>query len=61
MMAQIETEVIPVWFIERWLKENAEEGSALDHFIKQMLQEWKVEDYKRNLESRKYLRTAGGR
>ena len=34
MMAQIETEVIPVWFIERWLKENAEEGSALDYFVK---------------------------
>lgn len=60
MMAQIETEVIPVWFIERWLKENAEEGSALDYFVKQMLHEWKVEDL-RNSKSRKYLRTTGGR
>lgn len=44
MIAQVGTEVVPVWFIEKWRKENAEEGSALDFWIKQMLKEWKLEE-----------------
>lgn len=46
MIAQIPSEVIPIWFIEKWTKENAESGSALDYFIKTMLHEWRVEEVK---------------
>lgn len=44
MIAQIPTEVIPIWFIEKWCKENAESGSALDHFLKTMIKDWRVEE-----------------
>ena len=48
MKALIETEVIPVWFIEKWLKENAEPNSALDVFVRQMQKEWKLEEIRQN-------------
>lgn len=44
MIAQVPTEVIPVWYIEKWAKENAEPGSPLDHFIKTMVNDWRVEE-----------------
>ena len=44
MIVQIPTEVIPVWFIEKWTKENADSGSALDHFIKALIKDWKLEE-----------------
>ena len=43
MVVPIPTEVIPVWFIEKWSKENAESGSALDHYLKTMIKEWHLE------------------
>ena len=45
MVANVLTEVIPVWFIKKWVKENAEVGSALDTYIKTMLKDWEVEEY----------------
>ena len=48
MKALINTEVIPVWFIEKWKKENAQEGSALDFWINTMLKEWKLEEIRQN-------------
>lgn len=44
MVVAVPTEIIPIWFIERWKKENAEPGSALDVFITQMIKEWKLEE-----------------
>ena len=44
MIANIPTVVIPYWYIEKWLKENSEPGSALDHFVRQMVKDWKIEE-----------------
>ena len=44
MVVPIPTEVIPVWYIEKWKKENAEDCSALDYFIKQLIKDWHVEE-----------------
>lgn len=43
MIIAVPTEIIPIWFIDRWKKENAEPGSALDAYITQMIKEWKLE------------------
>ena len=53
MKAEVITEVIPVWFIEKWLRENAEVGSALDFFVRDMLKEWKLEEVRMGILSRK--------
>ena len=42
MITNVPTEVIPVWFIEKWLRNNAKAGSALDFWVKKMLKEWKL-------------------
>lgn len=44
MVVQVPTEVIPIWYIEKWTKENAEPNSALDVFIKAMMHDWKSEE-----------------
>ena len=44
MKATTEVEVIPIWFIKKWAKENCEEGSALSFFIEAMLKDWKIEE-----------------
>lgn len=44
MIVQAPIEVIPMWFIEKWNRENAEPDSALDHFLKQMIKDWKTEE-----------------
>lgn len=44
MVVQVLTEVIPIWYIEKWTKENAEPNSALDVFIKAMMHDWKSEE-----------------
>jgi len=44
MIVNAPTEVIPVWYIEKWVKENAEPNSALEHFIKTMLKDWRAEE-----------------
>ena len=50
MIAQVPTEVIPIWFIEKWDKENAESGSALDHFLKTMIKDWRMEETRQKAE-----------
>ena len=44
MVVPIQTEIIPIWYIEKWKKENAENNSALDHFINQLIKDWRVEE-----------------
>lgn len=44
MIVPIPTDVIPVWYIEKWKKENAEDDSALDHYIKQLIKDWHGEE-----------------
>lgn len=44
MIINVPTKIIPIWFIERWKKENAEPGSALDIFITQMIKDWELEE-----------------
>jgi len=44
MIAYIKTEVIPCWYVEKWLKENSEPGSALEHYVRQMVKDWKIEE-----------------
>lgn len=44
MIVQIPTEVIPVWYVEKWKKENAENGSVLEHFIEQLIKDWHIEE-----------------
>lgn len=44
MVVPIPTEVIPVWYIEKWKKENAENGSALEFYIEQLIKDWHAEE-----------------
>lgn len=44
MVIPIPTEVIPVWYIEKWKRENADNGSALDHFLEQLIKDWHIEE-----------------
>ena len=48
MIVDVPTKVIPLWFIEKWTKENAEPNSALDTFVKAMIHEWEVEEARQN-------------
>lgn len=48
MRVDVPTEIIPLWFIEKWTKENAEPNSALDTFVKAMIHEWEVEEVRQN-------------
>ena len=48
MIVDVPTEIIPIWFIERWKKENAESGSALDMFIEQMIKDWQLEEIRQS-------------
>ena len=50
MIVQVPTEVIPVWFIEKWGKENAESGSALDYFFFFLIKDWRVEEIRQKAE-----------
>ena len=40
MIVSVPTEVIPVWFVEKWKTENCEEGSPLCYWIDQIIDEW---------------------
>lgn len=40
----VSTEVIPVWYIKKWKKENAEPSSSLDFFIEQLIKDWHIEE-----------------
>ena len=44
MVVQIPTEVIPIWYIEKWVRETADKNSALQHWIKTMISDWKSEE-----------------
>ena len=44
----VPTKIIPVWFIEKWKKENAEPGSALDVFITKMIEDWESEEIRQS-------------
>jgi hypothetical protein len=44
MIVQVPTEIIPIWYIEKWERENSEPNSPLDHFLKQMINDWNVEE-----------------
>lgn len=44
MIVPVPTEVIPIWFIEKWKKENAASGSPLDHFLNTMVKDWHIEE-----------------
>jgi hypothetical protein len=48
MIVDVPTEIIPIWFIERWKKENAESGSALDVFIERMIRDWQLEEVRQS-------------
>lgn len=48
MVVDIPTKIIPVWFIEKWTRENAEVGSALYMFIKQMVKDWEMEELRQS-------------
>ncbi len=50
MIVNVPTKIIPIWFIERWKKENAEPGSALDIFITQMIKDWELENIDKMVE-----------
>ncbi len=44
MKAMTEVDVVPIWFIKKWTKENCDEGSSLSLFIETMLKDWKIEE-----------------
>lgn len=44
MIVDVPTKIIPLWFIEKWKKENAEPDSALDQFIDTMIRDWGMEE-----------------
>lgn len=44
MIVPVPTEVIPVWFIEKWKKENAKSGSPLEFFIERLIKDWNIEE-----------------
>ena len=48
MIVQVPTEVVPLWFIEKWRKENAVDGSALSFWIEAMIKDWKMEEFRMN-------------
>ena len=50
MKATTEVEVIPIWFIEKWTKENCHDNSALAFWIEKLLKEWwKLEEKENEL------------
>jgi hypothetical protein len=48
MIVDVPTKVIPIWFIDRWKKENAEVGSSLDVFIERMIKDWELEEIRQS-------------
>ena len=44
MIVDVPTKIIPIWFIEKWKKENAEPSSALDVFIEKLIKDWELEE-----------------
>lgn len=50
MIADVQTRIIPIWFVEKWKKKNAEPGSELDVLIERMIKAWKLEEIKQAIE-----------
>jgi len=50
MIVPIPTEVIPVWFIKKWKKENAESGSPLEFFLERLIKDWNLEEVRIKVE-----------
>lgn len=48
MTVNVPTKIIPIWFIERWKKEDVESGSALDNFIERMIKDWELEEIRQS-------------
>lgn len=46
MIVKAPTKVIPIWYIEKWTKENAELDSPLWIFIDRLLKEWELDESK---------------
>lgn len=44
MIVDVPTKIVPIWFVERWAKENAEPDSPLEYFIERMLKDWELEE-----------------
>ena len=44
MVVNIPTEVIPIWYIEKWLMENVQKDSPAECCIKNMMNDWKTEE-----------------
>ena len=44
MTVNVPTDVIPVWFIEWWLEKNTEPNSNVEHWIRQLLKDWRKKD-----------------
>lgn len=48
MIVDVPTKIIPIWFVEKWKKENAEPGSPLDVFIERMMKDWEQEEIRQS-------------
>lgn len=48
MIVDVPTKIVPIWFVERWVKENTEPNSPLDLFIKRMLEDWEREEIRQS-------------
>jgi hypothetical protein len=44
MIEKVPTEDIPVRYIEEWLRENIESGSALANYIAALIKDWGIEE-----------------
>lgn len=48
MIVDVPTKIIPIWFVEKWKKENAEPGSPLDVFIERLMKDWELEEIRQS-------------
>ena len=44
MTVLVPTEVIPIWYIEKWKKENACEESPLYYFLDKLVEDYRIEE-----------------
>lgn len=42
MIADVPTEVMPLWYIDKWIEKNADTDSALNYWIRKMERGWKA-------------------
>lgn len=48
MTVDVPTKIIPIWFIEKWKKENAKPDSALDVYIEKLMKDWEAEEIRQS-------------